>query len=556
MSDIKYTPTSSDRIPFFVVLIVTAAFALGTLAISGFGQQVAPNGSLGSGTSSGSLLLEKLGGYATGQFNVAAAEIAAHDPVLQRLFVTNAGAGSVDVLDIHDPALPALLFSIDVTPFGDHANSVAVRNGLVAVAVEANPKTAPGVVVFFDTNGNLRGGVPVGSQPDMLTFTPNSRWLLVANEGEPADDYSVDPAGSVSVIRMKADIGAITAADVVRAGFEAWDGVPPITESSIPAGVRISGPSPLPSQDIEPEYIAVSADSRRAYVTLQENNAVAVLDVRAGKFLELLPLGTKDHSAPGAELDASDKDSAIALKNWPVLGMYMPDAIASFSAQGKTWLITANEGDTRDWEAFSDEARVSTLALDPTVFPNAADLKASKNLGRLTVSTRDGDIDGDGDFDALYVFGARSVSIWSTSGELAWDGGAQLESLIADALPGEFNCTNDSNGSFDTRSDNKGPEPEGVTTAQLFGKTWAFVGLERVGGVVALDVSDPHAPVLATYVNSRDFTGNAAAGTAGDLGPEGLFVIPASASPNGEPLLVVANEVSGTTAIYGISQGN
>ncbi len=556
MSDIPSTPRSSETIPFAMVLLVTVAFALGTLAMSGFSQQPALDGNLASDMTSGSLVLEKLGGYATGQFNVSAAEIAAHDPALQRLFVTNAGAGTIDVLDIHDPSLPVLLFSIDVKPFGDHANSVAVKKGVVAVAIEADPKTAPGAVVFFDTNGNLRGGVPVGSQPDMLTFTPNGRWLLVANEGEPADDYSVDPAGSVSIIRMKSNVGGITAADVVRAGFEAWDGLPPFIPSSVPAGVRISGPSPLPSQDIEPEYIAVSADSRRAYVTLQENNAVAVLDIRAGRFLELLPLGTKDHSLPGNELDVSDKDSAITLANWPVHGMFMPDAIAAFSAQGKTWLITANEGDTRDWEAFSDEARVSTLTLDPTAFPDAADLKGSKKLGRLTVSSRDGDTDGDGDFDALYVFGARSASIWSTSGELVWDGGAQLESLIADVLPGEFNCTNDANGSFDTRSDNKGPEPEGVATARLFGKSWAFLGLERVGGVVVLDVSDPHAPVLATYVNSRDFTGDAQAGTAGDLGPEGLFVIPASASPNGQPLLVVANEVSGSTAIYGISQGN
>jgi hypothetical protein len=437
-----------------------------------------------------------------------------------------------------------------VTPFGHHANSVAVRGGLVAVAVEADPKSDPGAVVFFDTSGALRGGVPVGSQPDMLTFTPDGRWLLVANEGEPESDYSADPAGSISLIPVSGNVAALTAASVVTAGFEAWD-----LPGLVPDGVRISGPSPLPSQDIEPEYIAVAPSSRLAWVTLQENNALALLDIRLGRIVELLPLGTKDHALAGAELDASDKDSAIALKSWPVHGMYMPDSIAPFRAQGKTWLITANEGDTRDWDAFSDEARVSSLDLDPTAFPDAAALQLPANIGRLVVSTQDGDTDGDGDHDALYAFGARSISIWTPDGELAWDGGDQLEALIADVLPAEFNADNTENGSFDSRSDNKGPEPEGLAVATLFGTTWAFVGLERVGGIVALDLSDPLAPQLAAYVNTRDFSGDPEAGTAGDLGPEGLLVIPAQRSPTGEPLLVVAFEVSGSTGIFRIARG-
>lgn len=542
--------TTADTLQVRLLAALTGALALGALAVAARGQQVAQAGAKDIANGASALVLEKIGGTAPAAYDEGAAEIAAYDAATRRLFVTNAGGGRVDVFDITDPTAPAPLPSLDVTPWGALANSVAVRNGLVAVAVEADPKTDPGTVLFFDAAGTLRGGVPVGSQPDMLTFTPNGQWLLVANEGEPADDYSVDPAGSISLIPVSGNVGALTAADVVTAGFEAFD-----APGALPAGVRISGPSPLPSQDIEPESIAVSGNSRTAFVTLQENNALAEVDVLSGSVTAILPLGLKDHALPGAGLDASDKDSAIAIANWPVKGMYMPDAITWFRAQGKAWLITANEGDTRDWDAFGDEARVSTLALDPTAFPDAASLKASSKLGRLVVSERDGDTDGDGDFDALHAFGARSVSIWNTDGTLAWDGGDQLEALIAAELPAEFNTDNAENGSFDTRSDNKGPEPEGVTTARLFGTTWAFVALERVGGIVALDVSDPTQPVVAAYVNTRDFAGDPEAGTAGDLGPEGLFVIPAASSPTGEPLLVVSFEVSGTVGIFRIAPG-
>lgn len=542
--------TTADTLQVRLLATLTGALALGALAVAARGQQVAQAGAKDIANGAKALVLEKIGGTAPGAFDEGAAEIAAFDAATRRLFVTNAGAGRVDVFDISDPTAPLPQPSLDITPWGALANSVAVRNGLVAVAVEADPKTDPGTVLFFDAAGTLRGGVPVGSQPDMLTFTPNGQWLLVANEGEPADDYSVDPAGSVSLIPVSGNVGALTAADVVTAGFEAFD-----APGALPAGVRISGPSPLPSQDIEPEYIAVSGNSRTAFVTLQENNALAEVDVLTGTVTAIRPLGLKDHALPGAGLDASDKDSAIAIANWPVKGMYMPDAIAWFRAQGKAWLITANEGDTRDWDAFDDEARVSTLALDPVAFPDAAALKTAAQLGRLVVSDRDGDTDGDGDFDALHAFGARSVSIWNTDGTLAWDGGDQFEALIAAELPAEFNTDNAENGSFDTRSDNKGPEPEGVTTARLFGTTWAFVALERVGGIVALDVSDPTQPALASYVNTRDFAGDPEAGTAGDLGPEGLFVIPAASSPTGEPLLVVSFEVSGTVGIFRIAPG-
>jgi hypothetical protein len=282
-----------------------------------------------------------------------------------------------------------------------------------------------------------------------------------------------------------------------------------------------------------------------------------VVDIATAKVLEILPLGVKDFSLAGNGLDASDRDSAISITNWPVLGFYMPDALARFEAGGTNYLVTANEGDARDYDAFSEEARVSRLLLDLTAFPNATNLQKNAQIGRLTVTTANGDTDGDGDYDKLYTFGGRSFSIWrvEANGSLTqvFDSGDALEQITADAFPDYFNSTNDENDTFDNRSDNKGPEPEGVTVGEIQGVTYAFIGLERIGGIVIYDLTNPLAPEFVTYVNNRDFSGDAEAGTAGDLGPEGLVFIPASESPNGEPLLVVANEVSGSTTIYQIT---
>jgi hypothetical protein len=249
----------------------------------------------------------------------------------------------------------------------------------------------------------------------------------------------------------------------------------------------------------------------------------------------------------GNTLDASDRDDGINLRNWPVLGMYMPDGVAAFTAGGQTYYVTANEGDARD-----EDTRAGDLSLDPAAFPDSV-LLSPAQLGRLNVSGIDGDPDGDGDYDQLYAYGARSLSIWDGYGNQVYDSGDELEQLTAAEHPDFFNATNDENN-FDNRSDDKGPEPEGVAVGTIGGRTYAFVGLERIGGFVAYDVTVPGKAELAAYANPRNFAGDPEAGTAGDLGPEGILFIDAQDSPTGTPLVVVANEISGTTSIYGVSQ--
>ncbi len=495
--------------------------------------------------------LEVLGTHRTGLFEQGAAEIVAYDPITQRVFVVNAAATSVDVLDIGNPASPTLVATINAGALGGDANSVAVKNGLLAVAIQAEVKTDPGLVAVYDSQTlALLATFPAGALPDMLTFSPDGKTILVANEGEPNDDYSVDPEGSITRIDLSRGMAK---AKVSQLNFTHWNSK---REKLLARGVRLFGPNASVAQDLEPEYIAFSKNGRLAYVTLQENNALAIVDVRAGVIAEIQPLGTKDHRLPANAFDPSDRDGGIHIGSWPVKGLYLPDAIVSFAAHGKTYLVTANEGDARDYDGFAEEARVRDLPLDPVAFPNAADLRNVAAIGRLNVTRTLGDTDSDGDHDELYSFGARSFSIWNDHGVQVFDSGSELEDLTAAVQTNDFNSDHADNGTADSRSDNKGPEPEGLAVGMHRGRTYVFIGLERQSGIVVYDVTEPTAPLFQDYLSNRDFSvpTRLADGSvnplAGDLGPEGLTFIAAADSPTRKPLLVVGNEVSGTTTVY------
>ncbi len=478
------------------------------------------------------------------------AEISKFDTNTQRLYVVN--DTKIEIIDLSDPTTPLTISNIDVTPFGASAQSVDVNNGLVAIAVADNIETNPGSVVFTDIDGNNPVQVTVGALPDMLTFAPDGNSVLVANEGQPSQDYTIDPEGSVSVIDVTGGLSGISQANVTEINFNAFDS----QEATLVANnVRIFGPGASVSQDLEPEFITVSDDSQTAYVACQENNAYAIIDLSTNTVTDIKSFGLKDHSLPENTLDTSDETDFIFDSSWPIKGMYMPDGITNYNVAGTNYLVTANEGDAREYSAFEEERNLSDsdYTLDPSVFTNIDLLELESNLGAINVTNASGDANGDGLFEEIHVFGGRSFSIFDAdAGNLVYDSGNDFAHITAaDPVYGAiFNASN-SNNSFKNRSDNKGVEPENVIVQEINGSFYAFIILERIGGVMAYDVTNPSSPVFLEYENSRDATPGGQ--ESGDLGPEGIVYVAPEDSGTGKALLILSNEVSATLSIYELS---
>lgn len=453
-------------------------------------------------------------------------EISAFDAISKKLFTVNPDANEVMVFDLSNISSPKQLKAIDVSALGT-PNSVSVYGDMLAIAVEASNKQANGNILVYNTDSQaLQNTFSVGALPDMVLFSPDGKYIVTANEGEPSADYLNDPKGSISIIE-------VASGNVSTLTFDSFASQETALKSD---GFRVFGPGASFAQDIEPEYVAISDDSKTAWVTLQENNGIAKVSLEAKQISAIYPLGFKDHSLAENALDASNKDDVTELKNWSVKGVYMPDAIKHVAIDGVSYVITANEGDARDYDAFSEEERIKDLTLDAIAFPDAAMLQEDENLGRLKVTTTLGDTDGDGDYDELYAYGARSYTIWSENGALVYDSGSDIAKKVLEFTPDHFNADE---GEIDGRSDDKGAEPETVEALKIGERTIMFVGLERNSQVMVYDISNPTAPEFIQFLSQ-----------AGDDAPEGVLAISAEDSPSEKELLIVTNEASGTISIY------
>lgn len=458
-----------------------------------------------------------------------AAEISDYDALTKKLFVVNNTNENnrIDVLDLTDPVNPVLMTSIVIAPFGGLVNGVSVSQGKLAAAIEASDKVRAGkVVVFNSSTHEVIREITVGSLPDMVTFTPDGLYILSANEGEPNSDYSIDPLGTLSIIDVMQDYAVYTL-DFDKFKYNKYQ--------LQAKGLKIFGPNASFAQDIEPEYIAVSSNSRTAWVTLQENNAIAEIDIRSKTITQLFPLGFKNHKLTINSFDPSDQDGSALFRAYPVKGMYEPDGIAVLDYNGTPLLFTANEGDAREYSAYEENIRFGNAKykIDPLAIPEGTILKSNLHLGRLNVSQAMGDVDQDGDFDQIFTHGARSFSIWSgRTGDRLYDSRFELEerALEAGAYP-------------EGRSDDKGTEPESVVIGKVGAVPLLFVGLERANGVAVYDITDPFNPNFLQWLNTAK-------------APEGLLFVPAVESPNHKSLLVVSCEGDGVVMVFTTSGGS
>lgn len=528
------------------------------------------------------LTAELIGRHQAGIYGLSAAEIVEYHGASNRIFVVNAISGKVDIIDgsllatssaATEPlALNNLdkLAELDVAKdvgqtFMGSVNSVSISGNLLAAAIErgdaaGNKTQANGFVAFYQLNGadtpQFISAVEVGALPDNVVFTHDGKMVVVANEGEPNSSYTLDPEGSIALIAITEGKPAATATIIGFSDFNQGG----TRHSEITADIKINGPMASVAQDLEPEYIAISQDNRRAFVSLQENNAIAVIDIVNAKVAKILPLGLKDYGLEVNKIDASDKDDRVNLQSYTgVYGMYQPDTLATYRWNNTDFIVTANEGDSRDYSAFSEEARAGDLILDAN-HPQFAAAKDKTQLARLKVTTSMGDDDKDGDYDRIVSFGARSFSIWTADGQQVFDSGSDFERITAALLGNKFNNNNEENKG-DSRSDDKGPEPEALALGQIGQRLYAFIGLERTSGFMIYDVTNPFDVHFIDYVVNRDFDADFTINTetgvvkgdatlAGDLGPEGMKFVSADKSPNSKPLLIIGNEVSGSTSVY------
>jgi hypothetical protein len=491
--------------------------------------------------------LNYIGSFDPSGASTSTCEIVVHDVASQRLFTTSAVAGYLDIIDFSNPTTPSVITSVNINPYGG-VTSVAVKNGIVAVASPNADETLNGTVVFFDTNGTFLKQVTVGALPDMITFSPDGTKVMTANEGQPNVDYSIDPEGSVSIIDISGGIATLSQSNVTTLLFTAYNAQ---EATLIASGVRKLKLTSTLSQDFEPEYITISADSQKAWITLQENNAIAEINLTSNTISDIWALGTKDISLPGNGFDVSDNNGQVLIANWPIQAYFIPDAVASYSIAGTTYLVTANEGDEKEYGSFTERVAVGagTYTLDATNFPNASVLKQNNNLGRFRVTNLNGNTDADAEFETIHCVGTRSFSIFNTTTkQIVFDSGDDFERYTAANLPTLFNADHESN-TPKGRSRAKGPEPEGVTIAQIATETFAFVSLERVGGVMVYNITNPNNPVFVDYKNSRSTSAYT-----GDHGPEGITYIAPANSPTGKGYVLVANEISGTITVYEVDE--
>ncbi|EOR22303.1 Ig domain-containing protein [Niallia nealsonii AAU1] len=528
--------------------------ALSVTCILGFSHFMAPY-SVSAATFSDTIDVKKIASYSTGLTDKdgGVAEIVKYNPDNQKFYVINGKLQTIDIVDLsslktntHQDLSKeksiniAELLNSNSFQYGDLTSiDINTENQIIAAAVQDADYTKNGRIVILDYDGNILHTFEAGVQPDNVIISKDGNHILSANEAEPRMglENGADPEGSVTIVNY----------ETKQAKTVLFDNTS-VIDSDV--HIRNNGSLADAVHDLEPEYISLTEDGKTAFVSLQENNAIAKINVETGKVISVKSLGFKDHSLPGNGLDAARNDK-IEIESLPILGVYMPDSIDVIEKDGMTYLLTANEGDATEWEEFvnvKDFKKIKdSIQLDPSLFKGFTQQEAEAAFERMKSS---GDYDKlevltDRGNDAIYTLGGRSFSIWNADTmELVFDSGSEFEEITAERYPDYFNWSNDDDV-FEKRSAKKGPEPEDVKVGMIGNELYAFIGLERISGVMTYNITNPSNATFANYTNTRDFSQT----ISGDVAPEGLAFIQAENSPTNKPLLLVGNEVSGTVAV-------
>lgn len=450
-----------------------------------------------------------------------ASEIVAYDIKQQRVFVTNGKKNRVDVLKLtfkDNKTSLNKIASLDLNPYGTGVNSLSYKNGLLAVAVEKtssfdSSKHLRGSVVIFDARLQHQKTIKAGYLPDMVTFNEDASLIIVANEAEPNKDYSYDPKGSIGIIDINNNY------EYTDLNFFNID---------IPKNVVLKKNTQA-GLDLEPEYITVSKN--KAYISLQENNALAIVNLDSKTIEKIVAFGFKNHSLEENALDIEEEGKILIKAYKNLYGMYQPDSIASYIVNNKTYIVSANEGDGREYGKYTNETKISKLNLSDdlkSIYKNENDLKINNEMGEENNT-----------YTKLYTFGARSFSIWDEKGSLVYDSKNELARLTQKF---EKDLFNQSKGKMDKRSGNKGVEPEALALGKINNRYYAFIGLERQNAIVVYDITNPRNAKFVQYLNTKN----------ADLAPEGMTFVAAKNSPSKNALLIVGFENSGSTSVFEI----
>lgn len=497
--------------------------------------------------------VRELSSYSVGSANPdgGVAEIVTYNKEDKVFYVVSGVTQSIDLVKINSDGSTKLQKKIEIGKVlegqdinaGDMTSvSYSDEKNLLAVAVQDSAYDKNGHIVILDKEGNFLEAYECGVQPDMVTFTKDGKYILSADEGEPRKGYdkgALDPKGSVTIVDVENKKTKKVEFNIDR-------------DEALNNGVLLKKDS-NPAEDLEPEYIAISDDNKTAYVSLQENNAIASIDIEDAKINYVKGLGFIDHTLPGNEIDAvrgKGNNAKIDIKNDGFLGTPMPDGIAFVSKNGKDYILTANEGDAREWGKKKNKYENTKS--------KKFDENADKKTEYLDPEKTDGLVQG-----RTHLLGGRSFSIYDASDlRRVYNSGSDFEKNTARIFPDFFNTDNDEDkgpDELDARSNKKGPEAENVSVLNIKNRTYAIIGLERISGIMIYDITDPSNPVYKDYFNNRIFIKsvdkNEKVGLEkrGNIGPEGLCTIDAKDSPTGKPLVLVANEVSGTVQVIEFS---